>query len=111
MKIILSNLREKDYRKWDEFVKSNQNSTIFHTIARKRIIEETFNYQSNYLVLKNLQGEILGISPAFLIKKALGKVIISQPFFEYGGIIAREGAEGVYKSILDFYKEKIKKKA
>ena len=107
MKIILSNLQEKDYEKWDEFVKSNQNSTIFHTIAWKRIIEETFNYQSNYLVLKNLQGEILAVSPAFLVKKVLGKAIISQPFFEYGGIIVKEGAEEGYKSILDFYKKKV----
>jgi len=38
-----------------------------------------------------------------------GKVIISQPFFEYGGIIVKEEAEEVYKSILGFYKERIGK--
>jgi len=108
MGIIINKLQEEDYKKWDRFIKSNPNSTIFHTIGWKKIIEKTFGYKPDYLVLKNSDGEIIGVSPAFLIKKFFGKVIISQPFFEYGGPVVKKGFEEGYRDILNFYKKKVK---
>ena len=108
MKLNLGPLREEDYKKWNRFIKSNPSSTIFHTIRWKKVIEKTFDYKPNYSVLKNSEDEIVGIFPSFLIKALFGKVIISQPFFEYGGPLVKKGYEKEgYRDILNFYKEKV----
>ena len=101
-------LRRRDYEEWTKFVNVHKNTTIFHTIEWKKVLEETFGYKSEYLVVKNFEGEIVGISPAFSVKTLFGKVIVSQPFFEYGGPIVERGFEEAYKAILSFYKDKVK---
>ena len=110
MDFSLDLLRQEDYKEWDRFIKSSPDSTIFHTIGWKRVIEETFGYKSNYLILKNSEGEIVGVSPAFLIKKFFKKAIVSQPFFEYGGSIVKKGFEEGYRDILNFYKKQAREK-
>ena len=108
MKFEIEELNKKDYNNWNNFTKSHNITTIFHAIEFKIVIEETFGYKPEYLVVKNSEGRIIGISPAFSVKTFLGKVIVSQPFFEYGGPIIERGYEAAYKEILDFYKDKVK---
>ena len=103
-------LRGEDYEEWNKFAKVHKNATIFHTMEWKKVLEETFGYKPEYLVVKNYEGEIVGISPAFSVKTLFGKVIVSQPFFEYGGPIIEGGFEGAYKEVLDFYGDKVENK-
>ncbi|MCK5216660.1 MAG: GNAT family N-acetyltransferase [Methanosarcinales archaeon] len=100
-------LRREDYEEWNKFAKVHTNATIFHTIEWKKVLEETFGYKPEYLVVKNSKGKMIGISPAFSVKTLFGKVIVSQPFFEYGGPIIERGFREAYKELLDFYKNKV----
>ncbi|CAD6492121.1 MAG: Acetyltransferase (GNAT) domain protein [Candidatus Argoarchaeum ethanivorans] len=100
-------LRREDYEEWNKFAKVHKNATIFHTIEWKKVLEETFGYKPAYLVTKNSEGEIVGISPAFSVKTLFGNVIVSQPFFEYGGPIIERGFGEAYKEVLDFYGDKV----
>ena len=100
-------LRGGDYEEWNKFAKVHKNATIFHTMEWKNVLEETFGYKPEYLVVKNSEGEIVGISPAFSVKTLFGKVIVSQPFFEYGGPIIDRGFEAAYEEILNFYGDKV----
>jgi len=102
-------LNEYDFEKWNKFVYAHKELTIFHTIEWKRLLEKTFNFESKYFVVKNSEGEIVGISPAFKVKKFLKKIIISMPFFEYGGPFVEKGHEGIYKDIFNKYKEMVDK--
>ena len=100
-------LRREDYEEWNAFVKVHKNATIFHTVEWKKVLEETFGYKPEYLVVKNSEGKLVGVSPAFSVKTLFGKVIVSQPFFEYGGPIVEKGFEEAYKEILNFYRDKV----
>ena len=100
-------LRKEDYEEWNEFVKVHKNATLFHTVEWKKVLEETFGYKPEYLVVKNSEGKLVGVSPAFSVKTLFGKVIVSQPFFEYGGPIVENGFEEAYNEILSFYRDKV----
>jgi predicted N-acyltransferase len=97
-------MSDSDNCDWNAFVEIHEDSTIFHTLEWKKVIEETFNFQSIYLLIKDTKNELVGISPSYLANTLLGKVIVSQPFFEYGGPLINDGFEGAYKYILEFYK-------
>ena len=74
--------------RWDDFVALSSAGTFFHTTAWKSVIEKVFAYTPWYF-LAELDGEIKGILPLFLVKKPLrGQVLISIPFGVYGGICA-----------------------
>jgi lipid II:glycine glycyltransferase (peptidoglycan interpeptide bridge formation enzyme) len=98
---------QKDKDEWNNFVCSNPNATIFHTTGWMNVIKETFNFDPKYLVVKNSIGRIIAISPAFLVKTLFGKVIVSQPFFEYGGPLVDKGYENAHEEILEFYKNEV----
>jgi len=100
-------LRREDYEEWNEFVKAHKNATIFHTMEWKKVLEETFGYKPEYLVVKDSNGRTVGISPAFSVKALFRRVIVSQPFFEYGGPIVENGFVDAYKEILCFYRDKV----
>lgn len=94
---------EKD---WEDFVNNHKDSTIFHSLGWKKVMEQTFGFKPEYLVVKDSDNKLVGVSPAFYVKTFFGKVIISQPFFEYGGPIVDIGFEEAYLDIFNFYKNK-----
>lgn len=97
-------LQDDDYQEYTEFLEARKNSTIFHTIEWKNVLEDTFNYKPIYLLVKGSEGALTGICPAFLVKTLFGSIIVSQPFFEYGGPLIADGFEGAYKDVLKYYK-------
>ena len=100
-------LKKEDYRNWNKFVTAHKKTTIFHTIEWKKVLEDTFGYNPEYLVVKSSKGNLVGISPAFSVKTLFGRVIVSQPFFEYGGPIIERGFEEAYNKILNYYIAKV----
>ncbi len=68
---------------YQEYVMTHDNSTIFHTLGWKKVLEETYGYKALYSVLEE-ENRIVGVCPAFLVKTIKGKGIVSQPFAEYG---------------------------
>lgn len=93
-------LKEKDTKNWDNFVKSNNDTTFYHQIGWKNVIERTYGHKPYYLFAKNDTDEIIGILPMFLIKSLFfGKRLISIPFTSYGGLCC--GNDYIGKAMLD----------
>ncbi|MFZ3134750.1 GNAT family N-acetyltransferase [Methanothrix sp.] len=100
-------LSDDSHQDYNDFLKSNEVSTIFHTLEWKKVIEETFNYKPEYILIKNGKNELVGLSPSFCAKTLHGKIIVSQPFFEYGGPLVQQGASEAINEIGKFYKDKL----
>lgn len=105
----IQRFQEEYSKEWNRFVKSHKNATVFHTIEWKKVLEDTFGYKPEYLMVEDLEGRIVGISPAFSVRTLFGRSIVSQPFFEYGGPIVDEGFDNAFVDILKFYRYKVEK--
>ena len=71
---------------WEKFVQEHPDSSFFHQLSWKTVIENAFGFKPHYMVARNEQG-IQGILPLFEIKQATGKKLISLPFSTEGGIL------------------------
>ncbi|MDW7726655.1 MAG: GNAT family N-acetyltransferase [Candidatus Methanoperedens sp.] len=107
MKYEIFSFGSNDEKEWDHFVDNHKKATFFHTIKWKKILEQTFNYKPDYLLVRNSERRIVGISPAFSVKTMFGRIVVSQPFFEYGGPIIENSFEGAYSDIIKYYINKI----
>ncbi len=83
-------LYDRSYRDaWDGYVRANPNSTCYHLIGWKDIIEKSFGHRTWYLLSHDTTGSINGILPIVHLKSVLfGSFGISLPFFNYGGVCA-----------------------
>lgn len=87
MNVEIKQLRGKDEKKWDEFVKANINTTFYHQVGWKKVVEETYGHKPFYLIAESEMGEVVGILPMFLIRDIFfGKRLVSVPFGSYGGV-------------------------
>jgi len=97
-------LSHEDDKRWDEYVRTTHQGSLFHMIAWKKVLEKTFAYRSVFLAAYDDEGEICGILPLFVVPKPLkGHVMVSVPFGVYGGV-ASESPE-VTKKLLNVAKE------
>ena len=88
--IELHNLSNSDIPEWDDFVQKCENSTFYHQIGWKNIIERTYGHKSYYIIGKE-DSKIVGVLPLFLIKSRLfGSKVVSVPFGPYGGPLAND---------------------
>ena len=94
MGIEICELRRKDEKLWDEFVFSSANSTFYHQIRWKYVIENVYKHRSYYMIAKE-DGEIRGILPLFFIRNKA----VSIPFAPYGGVCADD--ETVKKKLIE----------
>ncbi len=98
--IHIKSYAEKDRQEWNNFVLDCSNSTFFHMIEWKDVIENNFGHKAHYMMA--LQGEkITGILPLFEIKNRLfGHSLVSMPCVVYGGVCAmnKEAEKALYQS-------------
>jgi serine/alanine adding enzyme len=81
-------LRKKDEKEWDAFVRRQDDATFFHLTGWKNVIERTYKHKAYYLIARE-DDEIKGILPLVLMKSMFfGKKIISVPFVYCGGVCA-----------------------
>lgn len=81
-------LQSKDIARWDAYVENNGSSTFFHRAGWKRVLEESFGHNVQFLFAER-DGEIEGILPLAQVKSFLfGNNLVSLPFCVYGGVIA-----------------------
>jgi FemAB-related protein (PEP-CTERM system-associated) len=100
MNFEIRQLSEKDEKKWDEFVKTNINTTFYHQIGWKKVVEETYGHKPYYLFAENSVEEVVGVLPMFLIKNIFfGKRLVSVPFAPYGGVCCE--TEDVGNALID----------
>ena len=57
--------------RWDDFIKNQAASTIFHTSAWARAIQEAYGFSPYYYVVENDRAEIKAAIPFHFIKSWL----------------------------------------
>lgn len=79
-------LSNKDETKWNEFVREEKSSTIYHLSEWRKIIENAYGHKSFYLLAEE-DGKIKGILPLISIRsKFFGSKLVSLPFLYCAGI-------------------------
>lgn len=73
--------KNEDSLAWDQYAHNSINSTFYHQIGWKKVIEDVYGHKSYYLLAEE-DDIIKGILPLFII----GKKIVSLPFAPYGGV-------------------------
>jgi FemAB-related protein (PEP-CTERM system-associated) len=82
-------LSNQDWEKWDRYVNSHPNRTVFHSSMWQKLIQSSFSHRPAHLVATNQKVEIAGILPLFLVSSRIfGRMLISTPQAAYGGILA-----------------------
>ncbi|VVB54067.1 FemAB family protein [uncultured archaeon] len=85
-------LKSIDEKKWDEYVFNHPQSTFYHQLGWKRVIEKSYGHKSYYFLAKE-DDEIIGVLPMFLFKNLVfGRKLISVPFAPYGGAVGNVAA-------------------
>ncbi|MCD6477001.1 MAG: peptidoglycan bridge formation glycyltransferase FemA/FemB family protein [Candidatus Aenigmarchaeota archaeon] len=72
-------IKENDFSDWNKFIQRNLNSTFFHTIEWKNVIEKTYGYKPKYFTLYD-DNEIKAVFPLFHVKSFLTNKLLSLPF-------------------------------
>jgi len=84
--------REGDRAAWSAFVESCPESTFFHRIEWRDLIEDVFRHRTHYLVAERA-GALTGVLPLARVKSLLfGHSLVSLPFAVYGGAAASDDA-------------------
>ncbi len=77
---------DNDNASWDAFVRRTSASTLFHRMAWRHVLEETFQYRARYLTARQA-GEIIGVLPLFELGRARQpRCLLSLPFAVEAGI-------------------------
>ncbi len=78
------------YGQWDEYVLSHADGTLFHTLAWRDAVKETFGHDDVYLAAFR-NGRIVGVLPRFFVAgRIAGRMLGSVPYGVGGGIIAED---------------------
>ena len=87
-KLQITELQEEEEKAWDSYVYNSNNSTFYHQIGWRNVVEKTYKHKPRYLIAKE-EGEMKGVLPLFLMRSMFfGKKLVSVPFAPYGGVCA-----------------------
>ncbi len=85
-RIHISRFTEQKTEEWDNYVRNYNNSSVYHLIGWKNVIERSFRHRTFYLTAEN-DGMIKGILPLVLLNsRVFGRFFVSLPFCSYGDI-------------------------
>jgi serine/alanine adding enzyme len=80
-----------DEMNWDGFVSRSLDSSCYHLMGWKKVVENSFGHKTFYLVSENGGREIDGVLPLVQLKSLLfGNFMVSLPFFNYGGVCSSD---------------------
>ena len=90
LRITLLSDVEKEASRWDRFVSSHPDGTVFHLSNWQWTVASSFGHQQFHLIAEDRDTrELLGLLPLFLVKSLFfGRMLISTPQAAYGGILA-----------------------
>lgn len=81
-------LKKEFEKEWDEYAFKHPDSTFYHLIGWKKVVENNYGHEPIYISAKE-DNNIRGILPLFLMRsKVFGNKLVSVPFGPYGGICA-----------------------
>jgi FemAB-related protein (PEP-CTERM system-associated) len=73
---------------WDEYIRSSPQSSVYHLMAFKHAIANTYKLKSWYFATFDNENRILAVLPLFFIpSKLFGNSLVSLPFCDYGGMV------------------------
>ena len=74
---------------WDAFVADEPGASVYHGYAWRRLVHSVFGHQTLYFAARE-GAKIVGVLPLVRLKSRLfGDFLVSVPYFNYGGVIAR----------------------
>jgi len=85
MSLDIKVIGSEDDAKWDDFVSSHPDGSIYHHSAWRRVLQTTYGYQPLYLALaQTTSGEFRGVYPFMLVKSRFtGDRLVSLPFTSF----------------------------
>lgn len=73
---------------WDVYVHNHPDGTLFHTLAWRNAVRDTFGHRPLYWTAHR-RGTLVGILPTFFVPSLVaGRMLISVPYAVGGGILA-----------------------
>jgi serine/alanine adding enzyme len=76
-------------QQWTRYVEQHPNATIYHSLIIKKVIEQTFDHKTLYLMAVDKNDDVRGVLPLTQLKSRLfGDLYCAVPFFNYGGVLA-----------------------
>lgn len=100
--MIIEPLIDED--EWENFVAITPKGTFFHTLKWKRVLENSFPYESLYLVIRDSTGELIGICPFFMTKELWPFTVLdSLPNSDLGGPLIKEDYKKEVTNVLKDY--------
>jgi lipid II:glycine glycyltransferase (peptidoglycan interpeptide bridge formation enzyme) len=94
-------LRSEDEPAYETFVEQTPASKIYHTLAWRQVIAESYGYQPYYIVAKE-DAAIIGALPLFEVSSLIfGKRLVSIPFSHWVNILYNDDLE-ILTNLLDF---------
>jgi hypothetical protein len=91
---------------WDEYVRGNNEATIFHSAAWARVLAESYGYKPVYFTQVD-NGKLTGLIPVMAVKSGLtGRRGVSLPFTDYCDPILPENVDlqDVLGQVIDYAK-------
>lgn len=83
-------LKNSDEKLWNEYVFNHYNSTFYHQVGWKHVVEKSYGHKPYYLLAKE-DGQIRGVLPLFFMKSLFfGRKLVSVPFAPYGGAVGEK---------------------
>jgi FemAB-related protein (PEP-CTERM system-associated) len=82
-----------DEARWDDYANRAAGSTLYHLYGWRLVIERTFGHRCFYLHAVDDSQALVGVLPLVqLHSRMFGNMLVSLPFFNYGGICAESDA-------------------
>src|SRR5579862_51902 len=73
---------------WQQFVRTADDATFFHSAAWKAVLEEAFGFQTHFLLARRA-GAVVGVAPLCELRPLFGKPrLLSLPFAVEAGVSA-----------------------
>jgi len=73
---------------WDRYVLASQDTTGYHLMGWRNVIEESFGHHTCYVIAKDESGQVRGVLPLVMLSSRLfGRFFVSVPFVNYGGVV------------------------
>jgi FemAB-related protein (PEP-CTERM system-associated) len=74
---------------WNSYAEQAPDATLYHMYNWRNVVQTTFGHATYYLAARSESGSVEGILPLVQLKSwAFGHMLVSMPFFNYGGICA-----------------------
>ena len=97
----------RDLQSWETFAQSAPNASLYHLHGWKDVIERTFGHPTFYLSAIE-SDRVRGVLPLTQLKSRIfGNLLVSLPYFNYGGICADSEAvrEALFQKAIDLARQ------